>query len=501
MNIRIVKNIFKICNSAWRYRYTIVLPTLIMPIVGFLVSFLAPSHYESHTTILLQDTTEMNPILEDFSVSTNLEERQQALKILLKSRTVLKSVIYDLGYVTEQSTNAEIDREISKISSSLSVAFGGELIKISYNSKEKTDIKKILETVTKHLIQLILAPNKSWQNTSMNFLNSQVDTYKQELYLAEKKLSEYKTTHALELPEIHKANVTRLTELSASFADKKSELAGAEASLSEFNKNLAHTNPIVGKLEENIIKIKTELSMLKSRYTEQHSQVQAAIRELNRLQQERQKIINASEKLSTDDVQRLWNLASSTAVVSTEGNMQSTTILASQLQAVQEANSIVTSLRNEVDYIQQQIETLRKKVYDFSEIERSLSTLTRDVEIKKKLYDDFKYRQGLAQVTSDLIEYEEGERVKVIDKPFNPTIPIKIPAIIFIIAGIFAGIGIGTAIAAISEITDTTLRLIDDLEQAYGIPVIVRIPKIADGTEPYYDSNNDNFKEEIIISS
>lgn len=501
MNIKIVKNIFKICNSAWRYRYTIVMPTLIMPIIGFFVSFLAPSFYSSHTTILLQDTTEMNPILEDFSVSTNLEERQQALKILVKSRTVLKSVVYDLGYVNDQSTNKEIEREISKIASSLAVSFGGELIKISYTSKNNTDIKRILETVTKHLIQLILAPNKSWQNTSVNFLNNQTEIHKQELHLAEKKLTEYKTIHALELPEIHRANVTRLTELSANLADKKSELAGAEASLTEFNKNLAQTNPIVGKLEEKIIKVKTELSMLKSRYTENHSQVQAAIRELNRLQHERQKIISSSGNLSSEEVKRLWNLASSATMVSAEGNMQTTTILASQLQAVQKANATVTSLRNTVDYIQQQIDELRKKVYDFSEIERNLSALTRDVEIKKKLYDDFKYRQGLAKVTSDLIQYEEAERVKIIDKPFDPTIPSTIPTIIFIIAGIFAGIGIGSAVAAISEITDTTLRLIDDLEKEYNIPVIVRIPKINDGHEPYYDANKDNFKEEIIISS
>ena len=66
--------------------------------------------------------------------------------------------------------------------------------------------------------------------------------------------------------------------------EKQTDLAGAEAAMEEFNSNLSQTNPVMGKLEERLIAIRAELSLLRSKYTEQHSKVQAALRELNRLE-------------------------------------------------------------------------------------------------------------------------------------------------------------------------------------------------------------------------
>ena len=80
MSNDVLRNLFRLLNIAWVRRYTIFIPMLIMPVVGFAVSFMTPKFYEAHTTILLQDTSELNPILEDFSISTNLEERQAALE-------------------------------------------------------------------------------------------------------------------------------------------------------------------------------------------------------------------------------------------------------------------------------------------------------------------------------------------------------------------------------------------------------------------------------------
>ena len=81
-----------ILNAAWRQRYVIVLPMLIMPFAGSFVGKMAPEKYVSHTSMLIQETAKMNPFLEDISVSTMLKERLAALSTLLKSRHILRSV-------------------------------------------------------------------------------------------------------------------------------------------------------------------------------------------------------------------------------------------------------------------------------------------------------------------------------------------------------------------------------------------------------------------------
>ena len=501
MSSEILRNLFRLLSMAWRRRYTIFVPILIMPIIGFVVSFMAPKFYEAHTTILLQDTATLNPILEDFAVSTNLEDRQMALKILLKSRKVLEAVATDANFIDLSSTQAEVDEAIIELSKALSVTFGGDLVKIYYRSEIKTDIKFLLETVTKHLLSLVQAPQKSWQRTSTQFLKDQVDQQQNELSNAELKLSEYKAINALELPQLHKANVTRLAELRQLLMEKETELAGAKAAMKEFNSNLAQTNPVIGKLEERIIKTRTALSMLRSRYTDKHSKVQASQRELERLKSERQRMITATSKLSSEDIQRLWNLAASTTSLTTDNTAQSqTTILASQLQAVQEAKAKVNSLENEVANINEQTRNLQQKVQEFAGVERNLIELERDFKIKQKLYDDFLNRYVMAQVTENLSGYEESERVKIIDKPFTPSSPNKLPAALFIVAGVFAGIGIGTGLAAIAEISDTTLRLQDTIERIAGIPVLARIPNMPNAPAIVYNPEKNWFDEGEVPS-
>ena len=56
--------VFNILTGAWRHRYVIALPILILPLLGLAVGTLSPRHYSSHTSMLIQETANMNPFLE-----------------------------------------------------------------------------------------------------------------------------------------------------------------------------------------------------------------------------------------------------------------------------------------------------------------------------------------------------------------------------------------------------------------------------------------------------
>lgn len=51
-----------ILNAAWRQRYVIVLPMLIMPFAGYFVGKMAPEKYVSHTSMLIQETAKNEPV-------------------------------------------------------------------------------------------------------------------------------------------------------------------------------------------------------------------------------------------------------------------------------------------------------------------------------------------------------------------------------------------------------------------------------------------------------
>ena len=60
----------------------------------------------------------------------------------------------------------------------------------------------------------------------------------------------------------------RLVELQQLLSEKQAELAGAEQGLKSIDKQLSQTNPVLGRIEEQIITIRSDLALLRARYTD-----------------------------------------------------------------------------------------------------------------------------------------------------------------------------------------------------------------------------------------
>lgn len=54
------ENLSVLLHGAWRRRYMIVIPMLVLPVLGFIVSKLVPTTYVAHTSMLIQETAKMN---------------------------------------------------------------------------------------------------------------------------------------------------------------------------------------------------------------------------------------------------------------------------------------------------------------------------------------------------------------------------------------------------------------------------------------------------------
>ncbi len=52
------------------------------------------------------------------------------------------------------------------------------------------------------------------------------------------------------------------------------------------------------------------------------------------------------------------------------------------------------------------------------------------------------------------------------------------PVILFILGGLIGGFGLGTGLAVIAELADTSVRRSDRLAKLTGVPVLTRIPAL-----------------------
>jgi len=475
----ISKNLAAIFWAAWRRRYLIALPIVIMPFVGLSVGLFSTKHYETSTTLLFQEASQHNPFLEDLSIAINLKARMVSLNALLHSRHILAGVAWKMNMISTQMSKEDKALVISNLSKALSAELVGEnIIKIKYKTPVKENIIDILNTVSLSFIERVLAPQRSSIIQSESFLAKELERRKADLYAADEALADYKNRFASELPTLHAGNVHRLNELQMSLAEKKVELEGARAAKKSLANRLSQTNPVVGKIEESIINLMAELTQLRARYTDQHSLVQNVLVNLQSLEKERNRLLAKNQILDTENfdkakLERLWAIATTTT---TDPDQKHQPMLIVQLQRLQKGDDQVQRLSIEVQSLQSAIDKLQLRVDGFGAHEQHLNALKRQILVRKNIYQDLAERHELARVTESLGKSEENDRVKLIDAPFEPLAPSNFPITLFFLAGLICGCAMGTGLALVAELLDTSIRRKETVSSLLQAAVISRIP-------------------------
>lgn len=457
----------------WHYRYTIVLPMLILPIGGVFIGTSLPKQYTTHTSMLIQETAKMNPFLEDFSVSTLLEERIGALKTLLHSRHILTSVAEDMGIVNGTTSAYERDAVIRQLSTKLKLSvISKDVYKLEYKDNNPKYMENTLAIASRYFIDELLTPERSSISGSENFLATQIEKNLLDLSVAEKKLAIFKDTHPNELPEYHKVNVAQLAQLKQDFSEKSAELAGEKKRLGGLSEQLSATNPIISGIEDKIIQKQSQLTSLHTRYTKEHSSIKRLMRELDQLKNERKKILASTKKI--DNIKNLWVMVNNLSEID-PGEL---TLLMSQLQTLQENQGNVAHLEEQTKYLKKSITLLEEKLRDMGSREQELKALMRNIVVKQSLHNDLLKRYEMAKITGSLSKFESQDRVKIIDRPYTPTRPTNPPVILFVVAGLFAGLALGIGCAIIGEVTNSRVRRTDQILSIIEDCMIIHLPKV-----------------------
>lgn len=463
--------VFKILSAGWRRRYIIMIPILALPIIGGYLGFTSKNKYVSHTSMLIQETAKMNPFLEDLAVSSMLKERTEALKTLLHSRHILGAVAQDLKLYNEDSSNHIKNQVIQSLAKSLSMqVIGKDLVRIELSSGDKETMKRTLEVVSKHFIDQLLAPERSSITDSTRFLEEHLIKREEELNQAELALTEFRSQFSSSLPERHSSNITRLNRMKQSLSEKESELAGAQRSVGGFDQLLSSTNPIVGRIEESIVSTRANLALARARYTDKHSKIQALLRSVDRLEKERLKAIKSTEHIV--DAGQLWEIALNYS----ENGSKTQPLLISQLQNLQDAKNRVEALEEVVNHLKTSIASTTSDLEKFGRNESEIYKLERDLRVKRELYENLLERREMAEVMGSLGKFEYGKRIKIIDLPYIPSNSSNMPVMLFLLIGLIGGVFLGIGLAVVIELSDSSIRYRDQLEELTGLTVLGRIP-------------------------
>lgn len=458
-------------------------------LVVWSASWLIPARYKSSTLILVEQPTMPKDYVTP-NVNQDLQNTLESITQQILSRTRLLVIIDELhlyhGGRNEPSINEKIERMRNDIDIELVRDVNNQItaFNIYYSSHDPHVAQQVTRELTNLFINANLQVRQQESEDTTKFLENQLDNARMTLSDQEARVREFQAQHIGELPEQQASNLQILSGLQSQLTSEQDALNTAEQqrvylqTLINQYKTMQTTTHSSGAaptrlpiIDEQLDKLKSQLTDLSSRYTDSYPDVVKVKKEIAK-----------TEKMRADLLANLSKAATSTGQADDSGHdlvdaVQNAPL--AQLQSQLQANQA------EVVNRQQSIASLKAKIDDYQSRlntepvrQQQLADLTRGYEQSKVNYDELLKKKNDSAMATSMERLQQGERFIMLDPPSLPTKPDFPNRLKFCGIGLAVGLALGVIIAGGLEFLDDRLHSDKEIANLLPVAIISEIPEI-----------------------
>ena len=515
----------------WRRRGTFWVVTSLAAVATILLAFLLPSKYNSAATILIEQQ-EIPQELVRSVITSFADQRVQVISQRVMTTQNLLSLVdrYDLYPDIRNKEPREViikkmreDIGMHMISADVIDPRSGRptqatiAFSVSYTSRSPETALKVANDLTSlYLNENITSRTQASQQTATFFTE---EAARQQARIAEldQALSDFKTQHHDELPELSQLNIQNAERTEQELRDADNRITALDAQRVLLQAQLATISPntevfsdtgqrVFGP-EDRLKALRSQLAGLKGKYGPEHPDVISTQHEIEGLEQEvasqdgtadrlrqlseaRAQLAAAVRKYSTEhpDVIRLRHLvehleqqvaedsnappaktaekhADSPAYLQVKGSLDSVTV--DRAAAVKRR-----------DELRAKYDDYEKRMAKSPEVERQFREMARNLDSAQVKYQEILSKQTETQVSEKLETERKGEKFTLIEPPQAPEKPISPNRPLILIAGLILSVGLGIAAVVAREALDASVRGPSDIRQLLQVPALASIPLI-----------------------
>lgn len=471
-----VEDYLTILKRRWLF---ILLPALILPILGFGISYRMTPVYTSQTLVLIQQQRVPEEYVKPVVDDAGLDSRLASMKEQITSRSRLEPIIkqYNLGNPKDDmdsrldATRKAID--IKPIHSEIPGAGGLPGFYISFKAGDPHTAQQVCRQITSMFTSAnIKARQESAQGTT-EFLEQQLNDAKSNLDAQDAKLAAFQRENIGALPEDQQANMNMLTTLNTQLDSVNQALTQLQQERSYREALLAqqgtgtissadvggkpspakHTAPEATEAQAaEMQRLQAELADLQSRYTPDYPDVVATKRKIADLKKEIAQNGTASGSPGAPVVE-------SPAVRQIRAQIQS-------------IDNGLQEKRREQANIQRQIGMYSGHLQASPLVAAKYKELTRDYETAQQFYNSLLAKKQSSQMATELELQQQGEQFTVMDDANLPEEPTSPRRSMFAFGGFAAGLALGIALVAYLEYRDKSLRSERDVWAFTKLPTL-----------------------------
>jgi polysaccharide chain length determinant protein (PEP-CTERM system associated) len=216
--------------------------------------------------------------------------------------------------------------------------------------------------------------------------------------------------------------------------------------------------------------LKDYLAKLRTRYKEQHPEVVATKRRIERLEAE----VQAEAPPAPEPETEAASERSSEATAASSNDFLVTDLTAQ----VAAGDRDIEKLEARLTEVQGQIGSYQTRVEKIPEVEQELQSLERDYEMISRYYSELLSRK-LEAATAGAVEQKwQEEQFKILDPAQVPeTAEFPNPSV-FLLVGTLVGLGAGLGLGFFVEVMDPTVKNLREMESLLPYPVLLTLPQV-----------------------
>jgi uncharacterized protein involved in exopolysaccharide biosynthesis len=474
----------------------ILIPTLVAPLVGFLISYTFPAKYTSHALVLVENQKVPQGYVAPV-VTEDLSQRIATLEQKALGSDRLRPLIQKLN---EQGVlhAANVDDVVNDIRSGVAIEpvemvivaspaansagskqFQGPTSKkpevpgfnLDFTASNPREAQAICAGIADIMLQENLRDREQVAQNTTDFLSRQVDDAKSNLNDLDAKLAAFQRQYMGQLPGDADSNLKVLTGMN-------SQLDATTQTLNRAQQDKAYTDSLLAQqlaawkssqsasspqtLQQQLALAQSQLISLQERYTDDFPDVVKT----------KKQIVDLQKKL--DEI----NSATPTASASTgiQTNAAEPPEIQQLRMQIHQYEQVIAQATREQKNLQGQIKVFQGRVSLSPAVEQQYKQLTRDYDTAQKFYDDLLAKKSQSEMQTAMEREQQGEQMRLqnpADLPDSPSFPNRL---LFAAGGLGGGLALGVALGLLLELRDKSLRNEGDVIAALDLPVLSQVP-------------------------
>jgi uncharacterized protein involved in exopolysaccharide biosynthesis len=487
----------------------ILIPALLAPLAGYLVSYAFPPKFTSQSTVLVEgqrvpDTLVQSVITSDFT------QRIQTLSQRVLNPNLLRPLIQSVALVKPDEENKLIDdiqqnMHVEPVITTMSAAgmAGAKKKKpsasdepvpgfnVNYTDSEPVRAQKICDALTQLIVNENLKSRSEVAKGTTDFLGRQVEEAKRAIDEQDKKLAAFKKQYMGQLPTDADNNMrmlmslnTQLDATTQTLARAQQDKAYTESMLAQqtaaWKSSQSNTNPQT--LEQQLNQLQAQLMQLQARYTDDHPDVIKAKADIAEVQKKLKEV----------------NAAAATATASSDKASASEPPEIRQLRLqIHQYQNVIEQAAIDQKRLQGQIGVYQSRTAMSPGVEEQYKVLTRDNDNAQAFYKDLLAKKSAAALGTSMEDQAQGEQVQRLGPASLPDSPSFPNRPFFAAGGLGAGLALGFILAIILEFSDKSIRTEKDAAAIMDLPLLISVPWLGEAEAEATANGNGNARRRL----